>query len=237
MNFRKAATAALNPAYWRALSQLVVPSIEHGPAFTGIEPSTIIDVGANKGQFATFAATRWPEGRIISFEPLDGPGATFGRVLGKRATLLKCALGEEPATLNIHIASKRDSSSLLPLGKLQKKLFSMDEVGTQPVSVMRLDDALRDRDIKGPALLKIDVQGFEYEVLLGVGELRKKIDWMYIEVSFTELYTGQKLFPEIETLARELGFECRRFFNQIDDHGKPIQADALFEKTSNGIIN
>jgi FkbM family methyltransferase len=208
----------------------VVPSIEHGPALAGVEPATVIDVGANKGQFATFAAARWPRAHIISFEPLEEPAAIFRRVLGDRATLFSCALGEEAATLEMHIASREDSSSLLPLGDLQKRVFSMDQVATRQVPIRRLDEALGDVRMAAPALLKIDVQGYEYQVLRGIGALRDIIEWIYVEVSFAELYEGQKLYGEIEALACELGFACAGLFNEQFDGGRRIQADALFRK-------
>ncbi len=230
MNLRKAATAALRPAYWPALARLVLPSIEHAPAFDGIEPNTVIDVGANKGQFAAFAAVRWPKAQIFSFEPLNRPCATFRHILGNRATLFECAVGEEPATLDIHIASRRDSSSLLPLGNLQKKLFAMEEVATRPVPVQRLDDTLRDRDLQQPILLKIDVQGFEHQVLRGIGVLKEEISWIYVEVSFAELYLRQKLFPEVEALLKDMDFVHVRSLNEVYDQGRLVQADALFRK-------
>ena len=63
MNFAKAFRAALQPAYWPALARAVVPTIEHGPALASVEPATVIDVGANKGQFSRFVASRWPNAR------------------------------------------------------------------------------------------------------------------------------------------------------------------------------
>lgn len=231
MNLGKAAAAAVRPRFWHALARGVVPAIEHARALADIEPRTIIDVGANKGQFSLFAAARWPEAEIIAFEPLPGPARTYRRTAGRHAHLVECALGAAPATLELHVATREDSSSLLPLGRLQRTLFSMEEAATIPVPVDRLDKALARFEVAGPVLLKIDVQGYEYEVLQGLGDAAARIDWIYAEVSFAELYVGQKLFAEIEKFASGLGFTCAGLFNEARDDGKPVQADALFVRT------
>lgn len=228
MRVVKAARAALNPGHWPALARLVVPTIEHGAAFVGIEPATVLDVGANKGQFAAFAASRWPGARIVSFEPLEEPARIYRGHMGDRATLLQCALGEKAAQLEIHLASRTDSSSLLPLGERQKTYFGMSEVGIRSVPVHRLDEVLGGEELPAPILLKVDVQGFEYQVIRGLGHLSRKIGWIFIEVSFVELYEGQKMFPDIEAELIGMGYRLVGFFNEEHRGGQRIQADALF---------
>lgn len=229
MNLGKAFAAALHPTNWRVLAHGVVPSIEHARPLAAIAPGTVIDVGANKGQFASFAAARWPGARIIAFEPLDEPAARFRRVVGSRATLLRCALGAVAERREIHIASRADSSSLLPLADLQKTVFAMDEVGVRTIDVRRLEDAIP-ADVPTPILLKIDVQGFEYEVLEGLGTLADRIAWIYVESSFRELYTGQKLYPAIAALLDRLGFVETGRFNAHSENGTVLQADVLFTR-------
>jgi FkbM family methyltransferase len=229
MNLGKAFRAALHPGYWPAMARVVVPTIEHAPAMASIEPATVIDVGANKGQFSSFAAVRWPKATILAFEPLPRPAARFRRVLGNRATLFDCALGAAEARLEMHVASRDDSSSLLSLGERQKTVFHMDEVATLAVDVQRLDKVLRGQ-VTAPALLKIDVQGYEYEVLQGIGDLTRQIEWIYVETSFVELYTGQRLHDEVAALLRELGYELKLEHNGTIDKGQKVQADVLFGK-------
>lgn len=232
MNFGKALRAATQPAYWPALSRAVVPTIEHGPALTGVEPSCIIDVGANKGQFSSFAAARWPGVPIIAFEPLPGPAARYRAILGNRARLLPYALGAAEGEAEIHIASRADSSSLRALGARQKSIFGMDEVSTLPVAVRRLDQVVSDPDLGERALLKIDVQGFEYEVLKGLGRLARSIGWVFVEVSFVELYEGQRMHDEVDQLLREIGFEFALEHNVTMNAGELVQADRLYRNVN-----
>lgn len=215
------------PAYWPALLKGVAPTVEHRKALEKFDFKTVIDVGANKGQFAFFAATQWPHADLHCFEPQPRPHATIDQLLGTRATLHTCALGAAEGIADLHLASRADSSSLLPLGETQKRLFAMDEVGTQRVPVKRLDTLITAP--ARPALLKIDVQGFEYEVLEGASALLPQIDAIYVEASFVELYAGQRLAAEVETLLEGAGFRLGGHYNEARDaQGRVVQADMLF---------
>lgn len=229
MNFAKAISAAVKPAHWWALAHGVVPTIEHAPAFLGVEPATVIDVGANKGQFSSFARTRWPDAGLFAFEPMPAAARRYRSILGQRSRLFECALGERDGQLQLHLASRADSSSLLALGKEQKKIFKMEEAGTLDVSVRRLDDVLAGL-VTAPALLKIDVQGYEFEVLRGLGDLAASVEWIYVETSFVELYEGQKLHAEVSALLVDLGYQPIRQCNLVMDGTRPIQADVLFQR-------
>ena len=68
----------------------------------------------------------------------------------------------------MHVSAREDSSSLLPVGEGQVSAFpGTDEVGTTNVEVRTLDSVMANRDLEKPALLKVDVQGFELPVLRG----------------------------------------------------------------------
>jgi FkbM family methyltransferase len=231
MKIGKALRAFCTPAYWNALSHGVVPTIEHIPALAALDPDMIIDVGANKGQFSAMAAKLWPHAQLVAFEPLPDQADKFASHLGQRATLHRCALAAEQSQMDLHIASRADSSSLLPLDERQKSMFHMEEIGLLTVPVYRLDEMIDAQSLFGRALLKIDVQGFEYEVLLGAKNLIGSIQWIFVEASFMELYTGQRLFPEIEQLLNGYGYEETGRFNLVsDDRNNPVQADILFHK-------
>lgn len=229
MNFAKAISAAVKPANWWAMAHGVVPTIEHAPAFVAIEPTTVIDVGANKGQFSSFARRRWPRARLFAFEPMPAAANRYRSILGDGSHLFDCALGARDGELELHIASRSDSSSLLPVGREQTAIFNVHEVGTMRVPVRRLDDVMRGL-VAPPALLKIDVQGYEFEVLQGLGELGNAIEWIYLETSFVELYQGQKLHSEVAALLVSLGYEQTLQHNLVARGECPVQADFLFSK-------
>lgn len=220
------------PAYWPALARGVVPGFEHGSAFVGREFATVIDVGANIGQFATFAQHRWPGAHLICFEPLPGPRRRLQTLLHESAEVHPVALGSHAGSAEIHVASRADSSSMLPLGEAQKRLFSMEEQQVLSVPVERLDSVVGAGDVARPALLKIDVQGFEFEVLRGATGLLRSIDTVYVECSFIELYVGQRLAGDVVELLEEFDFAAVGSFNPYHDgDGTKVQADLLFARS------
>jgi FkbM family methyltransferase len=196
---------------------------------------TVVDIGANAGQFALVVRHCFPGARIVSFEPLVRPAALWREVFAGdvRATLVEAAVGSEPGEAEIHLSARDDSSSLLPITDRQDELFpGTAETGTVPVRVMRLSDALGEEEIAAPAMLKLDVQGFELQALAGCEDLLGCFEWVYAECSFVELYAGQALADEVIAWLRERGFRLTGIFNMSYDRvGRAIQADFLFRKS------
>jgi FkbM family methyltransferase len=230
-SLKKLLALAATPAAWPALTKGVAPTIEHRQALGRFKFNTVIDIGANKGQFASFAAATWPGARIFCFEPLPAPRAKLGAVLGARATVFDCALGGENGSAPMHVASREDSSSMLPLGDRQKEVFSMEAKEIVQVPIKRLDDVMATQAVTGPLLVKIDVQGFERDVLAGGADVLAKADAVYIELSFVELYSGQALAGDIVDMLGKSGLAMAGLFNQMyDRNGDALQADFLFLK-------
>lgn len=228
---RKVLTAARTPSYWPALARGVVPGFEHGVAFAGRNFGTVLDVGANKGQFAAFVSHRWPGARLVCFEPLPAPSARLSKVVGGDTEIHRIALGDCSGEAEMHLASREDSSSLLALGDAQKRLFSMHESRIVRVPVRRLDDVVRPEELVAPILLKIDVQGFEFEVLKGATGILGVIDEVYVECSFLELYVGQRLASEVTEFLQGFGFTKAGRFNVCRHNGTDVQADILFVRS------
>ena len=209
-------------------------SVEHA-AIIGSEFSTIVDIGANKGQFTLACRALSPASKIVSFEPLPNAAAKFAEFFSddQSVKLYRAAIGPFQGQELMHISAKDDSSSLLPMGGEQVKAFpGTEEVGTIHVDVAPLDHFLKSSDISAPALLKIDVQGYEYEVLLGCESLISSFDHVYCECSFLELYTGQKLVDSISNWLYQHEFRLTGVYNiSYAQSGKAIQADFMFERT------
>ena len=210
----------------------VAPSIEHERILKTLECATVVDIGANRGQFALVSRHCFPHAQIISFEPLSAPAARFLAVHGHDAgiKLHQVAIGPEHSEAVIHVAAADDSSSLLPMTALQTSLFSgCSEVGTESVRIERLDHILAPGDLRSPALLKIDVQGYELSTLRGCESLLSRFAYLFVECSFVELYQGQAFADEIIAYLREQGFRLQGVYNtHYSSTGKAIQADLFF---------
>jgi FkbM family methyltransferase len=222
------------PACWPALRQGVAATLEHDAALGRDQFGTVIDVGANKGQFAVYARVRWPQARLICFEPLPEAQAKLRRVTRGHVEIHNCAAGAAPGEGRMHLATRSDSSSLLALGARQKAIYGMEESGALlAVAIERLDTCLT-LPLPPPTLLKIDVQGFELEVLKGATALLPHIDAIYVEASYVELYEGQALHEEIERYLTEAEFILNGRYNTHVHEGEPVQADLLFRRAPTG---
>lgn len=218
--------------YARALLHGVAAAVEHQALIRRNPCATIVDVGANRGQFSLVCRQALPSCRIIAFEPLATAAAVFKRVFrGDDQTLLiESAVGTKDGKAPMHVSKREDSSSLLPIGAGQSEVFPETAESHQlEVVVAPLSKFLSADEIARPAMLKIDVQGFEREVLAGSLPLLRSFDHIYVECSFVELYVGQALITEIVTLLDEHGFSLSGIYNlHIDRNGRAIQADCHF---------
>ena len=225
---------SLNWAWIRSLRMGVAAGVEHTDALALIDCETIVDVGANRGQFALAARHSFANANIISFEPLPGPAGVFRSVFTKDGgvTLHVAAVGPHSDRRGMHISGSDDSSSLLPISSLQEEIYpGTEEVATFDVRVAPLDSFLSKDDIRARALLKLDVQGFELDALHGCESLLDCFEWIYCECSFVELYTGQKLASDVIDWLSKRGFRLTGLYNpSFDRLGKSIQGDFLFRK-------
>lgn len=193
----------------------------------------IIDVGANRGQFTLACRLSQPRIPIVAFEPIPDEARTFRKVHGKcpQVTFIESALGEAVGSATLHLSKSADSSSLLPIGQRQTEYFrDTAEIGTIQVPVQRLDDLSKHWIGRNSQLLKLDVQGFELNVLRGAVKTLETCRYVYAECSEVELYEGQALRKEVSAFLLSNGFAEKGFFNADYKNSQLIQADYLFEK-------
>jgi len=206
--------------------------VEHKSVLQGLEFECVVDVGANRGQFALISHRLFPKAKIYSFEPLQEPARIFEQVLGKvpNMTLFPFAVGPEKTTAAIHVTRDDDSSSLLPVMKVHSSMFPGTlEKETRQVAVLPLSEALAGQAIPPASLLKIDVQGFELEVLKGCENLLRNFSHLYIECSFVELYQGQALAHQVISWLERRDFILRGVYNlYYAKEGGAMGGDFLF---------
>lgn len=219
--------ARLRKALWR---HGVAATTEHFGAIRFVSPASLIDVGANKGQFSLAVKALFPRCVVHAFEPLEGAAGIYNALFegDPSVTLYRHALGAEARTATLHVASREDSSSLLAIGGNQVRAYGITQKTQRQICVERLETALEVKALPRPRLLKIDVQGSELDVLKGIDAL-EEIDFIYVELSFLPLYRDQALFGEVHAFLSGRGFCLRGFFNV--SHTKafgPTQVDALY---------
>lgn len=200
---------------------------------SGVRPGTILDLGANVGQFAIACANLFGNNvKIISFEPDPETVKSLKKnVVGLNVDVRELAIGRIPSESTFFVNTDSQVSSLLPLGEVRITDFPESAIKREiKVSVDSLDNLFSQKDLASPILLKIDVQGLEAEVISGADKFLHKVKWIVIEVSFTDLYKGEADFISILNLLSNRGF---RFLRPLNMHFSPktgeiIEMDALF---------
>lgn len=224
----------LRPRFLTALWYNVLPSFEHKAVIQQCFFDHVLDVGANRGQFSLFVNSLFPSIPVYAYEPLSCEADKFQRIhfLMDEVRLHRIALGSKIDETEFHISKSADSSSILPIGRLQEYLFpATKHASTCRVRVAPLDSFPDHWKKASRAFLKIDVQGYELEVLRGAVQALKHCAYVYVECSEVPLYDGQALRPAVQEFLEQHGFCHRSRQNETyDAQGTLIQADHLFER-------
>jgi len=199
---------------------------------------TVIDVGTNRGQFAFMAQPFFPEAVFHCFEPQRDVAEGMWRKVVKRGledrfVVHRIALGNFNGTVKMNRAENTTDSSFLNMTDYFRGIYKVPPRPREEEVVVRKLDDMTLGVIYSELLLKIDVEGYEEQVLRGGEKLLEKVKVIYIEVTFQrERYQGQLLFDDLYSILRTRGFSCFGF-SQVYYHyhsGAPYYADAVFVK-------
>jgi len=170
--------------------------------------ATLVDVGANQGQYARRMRLLGFTGNMISFEP----GREAFRLLQRNAAAdplwraEQLAVGRTTGTTVLNVSANSVSSSLLSVEKLHVDSAPESRIkGTEQVHMKTLDSALQSQEL-GPAWVKIDTQGYELEVLGGAARTLQQAVVVQAELSLAPLYQDQPQFLTVLELLVSRGF-------------------------------
>jgi len=196
--------------------------------------SLVLDVGANTGQYAKKLRTLGYAGRIISFEPLTREFQKLSKLSASdpKWDCKQLALGSVDESQEINIAGNSYSSSILPM--LDRHVLGAPDssyIGKETVTVSRLDSIqsslLREHD---RIFLKLDVQGYEMEVLKGSSDTLKQVEIIEMELSLTPLYEHSVLYEAMIEFMDGLGFDLLYIEGDFLDYttGEVLQVNGIF---------
>ena len=219
----------------RPLTSELMRLSPHRQWFQGAGIRTVIDVGSFTGGFAFAMRQMLPEAQIYSFEPLADSYEKLVRNLERYGNFqaFHTALGSSRGELTFWRNDFMASSSALAMSDLHRQSFpETARAAAVQVPVTSLDDCLGQMQLAGKILLKLDVQGYELEVLRGGMRTLGRVDYILSEVSFQSLYEGQPLFGEVYEFLKSAGFA---FAGDLETLASPtdgmiLQADALFTR-------
>jgi FkbM family methyltransferase len=194
-------------------------------------PGTIYDIGASVGTWTCLAKSLFPDAKIEAFEPLAMHADGFRRWTAAWPTDIRlhaCALGKTEGNATMHVMDFSDASSLLPATAECMSAFHFKARAEQIVPVVPLDILVARDKLSLPDLIKLDVQGYELEVLRGATICLGHARAVLCEVSFQKLYSGQALFHEVLSFLASHGFTLHSL-GASTPLGVPLmQTDALF---------
>lgn len=223
-----------NLGFYKAYLNGVSPLFELSNLIKQInKANTLIDVGSNKGQFCLLAKNFFPYIKIFSFEPQLDELTTQKKILGKnKIKYYNLALGNEEKIVNFHVTERKDSSSILKPNNLIDKNKNYNLSKILKIEFEKLDDILSNKEIVRPSILKLDVQGYELEVLKGSSKILDCIDYIITEVSFIKIYDNQVSNSDLTNFLISKNFRLKSKCNLSRYNKKLFQEDILFEKIS-----
>jgi len=205
---------------------------------TNLPIKTIIDVGANCGQFAKHISVWFPQARIYSFEPQPGPFkelSAWTQTQKGRVVPFNLALGTEEREIDM-VCNVEDntSSSFLKSTKLLEDWRPQMKKKTVAKTRMTTLDSWA----KGPALvfdpdilIKLDTEGYDDRVISGGQELFKKAKACNVEISLDKLFEDQADFRELTNMLYDLGYRYAGNLHQAyAPDGHVMVIDAIFVK-------
>jgi len=195
--------------------------------------NSIIDVGANSGQFGIDMRRGGYDQLIFSFEPVTETFHTLVKTVQRDLSwsAINLALGSSKGTNKINISKNSGlSSSILGMNSVHLENFPESEfISTELVQVSTIDEQVRILNIDPEtAMLKLDVQGYEYEVLRGAINNLGKFKYCYLELSVLPLYSGEASLLSVLNFLSSYGQSVVEIYRGVTSKkGHLLQIDVL----------
>jgi FkbM family methyltransferase len=198
-------------------------------------PECIIDIGANRGQFAEKLRAIGYKGRILSFEPVP----EFFRELEGRAAndqfweVYNCGLSSRSQAAEMSVYSDGSLSSLSEMNEFGASLLGQYAETKSRVSVTlkELDDWAPDFAGVSSIFIKLDTQGHDLEVLKGGTTILDRTTVVLSELSHQAIYREQGSGEDVVKFLQERGFSIERSFPVATDVGlRLVESDQFFLK-------
>jgi FkbM family methyltransferase len=193
----------------------------------------VIDVGANRGEYARELRDHGYTGRIVSLEPSSRAFSELSaRCAGDpRWEVRRLAAWDEDGTVQLGVADT--FSSAMPVEPRLARLFpEAVPARVEAAPATRLDTAGLGLPDSGGTLLKLDVQGGEHRALAGATGILSQVRMIETELSVTRLYSGQPLLSDIVCLLDSQGYRLLTLDPILRDRitGEHLQFDGLFAR-------
>lgn len=190
----------------------------------GFAPRHVVDIGAGSGTHEIY--DHFPSAELHLFEPLRECQSSLAEIAATRPThVSEAVVGAAPGSITLNVHDDLIGSSVLP-----EVDGGGDDGEPRTVPVVTLDSAMQGHDLSGGVLVKIDVQGFELDVIAGASAVLGSTDLLIVECSLIATMDGG---PEIFDVMSELSARGFALFDLIGGLERPLdgslaQVDAVF---------
>jgi len=199
---------------------------------------TVIDVGANVGQFARYIQGLYADSKVYCFEPIPDSFAAlekWAKTQNGRIIPFNLAIGDVEGEMEMFLHKEHvTSSSMLATTQLTEQYYPVTKK-QKPIAITQttLDSALGHivEELDHEILIKLDVQGYENRVIAGGSRIFAKATACILEINLDRLYEGQAEFNELLIMLDALGYRYIGNFDQLyAGDGHCIYIDAVFLK-------
>lgn len=192
----------------------------------GLHPALIIDIGAYHGEWTRFVKRIFPATRVLMVEAQAGKRALLDRLRAqwKDVDLEIALLGPQDGA-QVRFTEMETGSSVMEEGSGPNRHYVT-------ATTSRLDSVLAQRGLaRSPIdLLKLDVQGYELQVLLGADEALSRTEFVVLEASLLGINRGCPLITEVLQFMSQRGFVLIDIWSQVRlSTGALWQTDLLFQ--------
>jgi FkbM family methyltransferase len=190
---------------------------------------TVFDIGANIGKKSRLYHKLFPQARIYCFEPVPRTYQRLARWAAQQngaVQTFNMALGSVAGETSIHWNQKHSGGSTL----LEPALEREHEFVEVRVPMETLDRVAQRLDIREQIFVKIDVEGFDMEVVKGGIDLIRRASAVMIEIGLSESPNDLPTFRDFVNVLDTLGYMYRGNLSHGYVNGIPHLADAVFIK-------
>ncbi len=195
----------------------------------GFPGQSLLDIGAHKARWSQSFKDVFPDAHVFMIEPLEEMRPFLDKFCQSHSNskYILAGAGPQPGHMEFTIWPGLSGSSFVP----ERGHSFYDTYAKRIVPIVTIDDLVAQQGLAVPDVTKLDVQGFELEVLRGASRIMGKTELFFLEVSFfNPLGPKMPLFHEVVKFMHDRGYvpyDITGFYRRRKDHAL-AQCDMVF---------